>query len=52
MCILNLVRKSHCQKPQQALNLLVTEKRYWALSYMPLYTILHNLLTVLVKVEK
>jgi hypothetical protein len=26
------------QKPQEALNLLVREERYWALFYMPLYT--------------
>jgi hypothetical protein len=25
------------QKPQEALNLLVTEERYWALFYMALY---------------
>jgi hypothetical protein len=28
----------YSQKPQEALNLLVTEERYWALFYMPLYT--------------
>jgi hypothetical protein len=27
---------THSQKPQGALNVLVTEKRYWALFYMPL----------------
>jgi hypothetical protein len=26
------------QKPQEALNLLVREERYWAPFYMPLYT--------------
>jgi hypothetical protein len=36
----------YSQKPQEALNLLVTEERYWALFYMPLYTFLHNLLNV------
>jgi hypothetical protein len=52
------------QKPQQALNLLVTkerywalfympvvtEERYWALFYMPLYTFIHNLRIVLVQI--
>jgi hypothetical protein len=28
----------YSKKPQEALNLLVTEERYWALFYMPLYT--------------
>jgi Na+-driven multidrug efflux pump len=28
----------YSQKPQEVLNLLVTEERYWALFYMPLYT--------------
>jgi hypothetical protein len=28
----------YSQKPQQSLNLLVTEERYWALFYMPLYS--------------
>jgi hypothetical protein len=28
---------------------LVTEERYWALFYMPLYTFIHNLLNVLVQ---
>jgi hypothetical protein len=28
----------YSQKPQEALNLLVTEECYWALFYMPLYT--------------
>jgi hypothetical protein len=36
------------QKPQEALNLLVTEESYWALFYMPLYTFIHNLLNALV----
>jgi hypothetical protein len=34
---------SHSQKPQKALNLLVTEGRYWALFCMPLYTFMHIL---------
>jgi hypothetical protein len=38
------------QKPQEALNLLVTEERYWALFYMPLYTFLHYLLNALVQI--
>jgi hypothetical protein len=33
-----LVCKPHSQKLQEALNLLVTEERYRALFYMPLYT--------------
>jgi hypothetical protein len=37
--------------PQEALNLLVTEERYWALFYMPLYTFIHNLLNVLVQIR-
>jgi hypothetical protein len=41
---------SHSQKPQQVLNLLVTEERYWALYCMPLYMLLHNLLNVLVQI--
>jgi hypothetical protein len=41
-----VVCKSHFQRPQEALNPQVTEKRYWALFYMPLYTFLHNLLNV------
>jgi hypothetical protein len=45
-----LVCKSHSQKPQEALDLLVTEEPYWALFYMPLYTFLHNLLNVLVQI--
>jgi hypothetical protein len=32
------------------MNLLVTEERYWALFYMPLYTFLHSLLNVLVQI--
>jgi hypothetical protein len=40
----------YSQKPQEALNLLVTEERYWALFYMPLYTFIHNLLNVLVQI--
>jgi hypothetical protein len=38
------------QKPQEALNLLVTEEHYWALFYMPLYTFPHNFLNVLVQI--
>jgi hypothetical protein len=41
------VCKSHSQKPQEALNLLVTEESYWALFCMPLYTFIHNLLNVM-----
>jgi hypothetical protein len=33
-----LVCKFYFQKPKEALNLLVTEERYWALFYMPLVT--------------
>jgi hypothetical protein len=40
----------YSQKPQEALNQLVTEECYRALFYMPLYTFLHNLLNVLVKI--
>jgi hypothetical protein len=29
---------------------LVTEERYWALFYMPLYTFIHSLLNVLVQI--
>jgi hypothetical protein len=45
-----LVCTSCAQKPQEALNLLVTEGRYWALFYMPLYTLLHNFLNLLVHI--
>jgi hypothetical protein len=38
------------QKQQEALNLLVTEERYWALFYMPLYTFLHNFLNLLAQI--
>jgi hypothetical protein len=38
------------QKPQEALNLLVTKERYWALFYMPMYTFLHKSLNVLVQI--
>jgi hypothetical protein len=31
------------QKPQEALNLLVTEERYWAPFYMPLYTCFYTI---------
>jgi hypothetical protein len=48
--VIGLVCKSHSQKPQKALNLLVTEERYWAPFYMPLYMSLHNLLNVLVQI--
>jgi hypothetical protein len=44
-----LVYKSYSQKAQEALILFVTEERYWALFYMPLYTYLHNLPNVLVQ---
>jgi hypothetical protein len=44
-----LVRKSHPQKPQEALNLSVTEECYWALFYTILSTFLHSLLTVTVQ---
>jgi hypothetical protein len=37
------------QKPQEALNLLVTEESCWALFYMSFYTFLHNLLNILVQ---
>jgi hypothetical protein len=37
-------------KPQEALNLLVTEERYWAPFHMPLHTFLHNSLNVLVQI--
>jgi hypothetical protein len=43
---------SHSQKPQEVLNLLVIEERYWAHFYMPLYTFTHSLLNVLVKVKQ
>jgi hypothetical protein len=32
------IYRDYSQKPQEALNLLVTEERCWALFYMPLYT--------------
>jgi hypothetical protein len=41
---------AHSRKPQEALNLLVTEERYWALFYIPLYMFIHNLLNVLVQI--
>jgi hypothetical protein len=41
---------SYSQKPQEALNLLVTEERYWTLLHMPLHTFLHHLLNVLVQI--
>jgi hypothetical protein len=47
---LNLYVVIYSQKPQELLNLLFTEERYWALFYMPLYTFLHNLLNVLVEI--
>jgi hypothetical protein len=43
-----LLRSS--QKPQEALNLLVTEERYWTLFYMPQYKFLHNSLNVLIQI--
>jgi hypothetical protein len=45
-----LVCRSHSQKPQEAMNLLVTEERYWVPFYMPLYTFLQNLLNLLVHI--
>jgi hypothetical protein len=42
--------KFHSQKPQEALNLLVTEDCYWALFYTPLQMFSHNLLNVLVQI--
>jgi hypothetical protein len=56
--------KSHSHKPQEALNLLVTEEhywalfcmplvteeRYWALFYMPLYTFIRTLLVEMVQI--
>jgi hypothetical protein len=33
----------YSQKPQEALNLLATEERYWALFYMPLYTCFYTI---------
>jgi hypothetical protein len=33
----------YSRKPQEALNLLVTEERYWALFYMPLYTCFYTI---------
>jgi hypothetical protein len=45
-----LVCKPHSQKSQKALNLLITQDRYCARFYMPLYTFLHNLLNVLVQI--
>jgi hypothetical protein len=41
---------SNSQKPQEALNLLVTEEHYWALFYMPLCMFLLSLLNVLVQI--
>jgi hypothetical protein len=40
----------YSQKPQEALDLLVTEERYWAVFYMPQYTFVHNLFNVLVEI--
>jgi hypothetical protein len=45
-----LVCKSHSQKQPEALNLLVTGERYWALFYMSLHTFLQNLLNALVQI--
>jgi hypothetical protein len=45
---LNDIVCSYSQKPHEALNLLVTEERYWALFYMILYTFLLNLLNVVI----
>jgi hypothetical protein len=44
------ILNSYSQKPQEALNLLVTEEHYWAPFYVPLYKFLHNLLNVLVRI--
>jgi hypothetical protein len=41
---------SYSQKPQEALNPLVTEERYSAFFYVLLYTFLHNLLNALVQI--
>jgi hypothetical protein len=41
---------SRLQMPLEAFNLPVTEERYWALFYMPLYTFSHNLLNVVVQI--
>jgi hypothetical protein len=41
---------SGCGQPREAFNLSVTEERYWAPFYMPLYTSLHNLLNELVQI--
>jgi hypothetical protein len=38
-------------KLQRAQHLSVTEERYWALSYMPLYKFLHNLQNVLLQFQ-
>jgi hypothetical protein len=43
-------KKTYSEKPQEALNLLVTEERCWALFYMSMYTFIHNLLNVLVQI--
>jgi hypothetical protein len=42
--------QSYSQKPQETLNLLVTEERYWALFYMPLHKLVHNVIIVLVQI--
>jgi uncharacterized iron-regulated membrane protein len=38
-----LVSKSYFRKPQEAFNLLVTQKCYWALFYMRLYMIFYTI---------
>jgi hypothetical protein len=47
--IVIFVREFHSQKSQHAQNLFVTGERYWALTYMPLYTFIQHFLNVLVQ---
>jgi hypothetical protein len=42
--------KSYSRKQQEALNQVVTEDCYGALSYMPLYTFLRNFLNILAQI--
>jgi hypothetical protein len=51
-CIMQCLSCGHTysQKPQEALNLTVTEEHYCVLFYMLLYTFLHNFLNVLVQI--
>jgi hypothetical protein len=44
-----LVPTFQSQKSQEDLKLLVTEERYWALFYMPLYKLLQNFPNALVQ---